>query len=142
MNKEYDIIIIGCGPAGMTAAIYAARPNNKIAIIERNAPGGKMLETSHIANFPNKTMTDGVSLSMEMFEHVSSLPIEYITGNVIDITIENNYKTVITNKGQYKTKVVIIATGTREKRIGIKGESEYYGKGVSYCATCDAALYR
>ena len=101
-----------------------------------------MLETNHIANFPGKTMIDGVSLSMEMFEHVSSLPCEYITGNVIDIIIENDRKIVVTNKGQYKAKVIIIATGIREKRIGFKGEAEYYGKGVSYCATCDAALFK
>ena len=142
MLKEFDIVIIGCGPAGMSAAIYATKPNNKVAIIERNAPGGKMLETDHISNFPNKTNIDGISLSMEMFEHVSTLPCEYISDNVIDIKVENNIKTVITNKGQYNAKVVIIATGTKEKRIGIKGETEYYNKGVSYCATCDAPLYK
>lgn len=140
--NNYDIIIIGSGPAGMTAAIYATKPNNKVAIIEKNAPGGKMLTTNHIANYPGKKMIDGVSLSMEMFEHMSTLPVRYIAENVIDINVENNKKVVITNKGQYESKVVIIATGIREKRIGIKGEEEYYSKGVSYCATCDAALFK
>jgi len=142
MNNEFDIIIIGCGPAGMSAAIYASRPNVKIAIIERNAPGGKMLNTDHIANYPGKKLIDGVSLSMEMFDHMSSLPISYISDNVIDIKIEEDKKIVITSKKQYEAKSIIIATGIREKRIGIKGESEYYGKGVSYCATCDASLFR
>ena len=142
MNNAFDIIIIGCGPAGMSAAIYATRPNLKIAIIERNAPGGKMLNTNHIANYPGKKLIDGVSLSMEMFEHMSSLPISYITDNVIDIKDEGDKKIVVASKKQYEAKVVIIATGIREKRIGIKGETEYYGKGVSYCATCDAALFK
>ena len=140
--NNYDIVIIGCGPAGMTAAIYATKPNNKVAIIEKNAPGGKMLSTNHIANYPGKKMIDGVSLSMEMFEHMSTLPVRYIAENVIDIKVENDIKTIITNKNQYQAKVVIIATGIREKRIGIKGEEEYYAKGVSYCATCDASLFK
>lgn len=142
MNNAFDIIIIGCGPAGMSAAIYANKPNLKIAVIERNAPGGKMLNTNHIANYPGKKLIDGVSLSMEMYDHMSSLPISYISDNVIDIKVENDQKIVIASKKQYKAKVIIIATGIREKRIGIKGEAEYYGKGVSYCATCDAALFR
>lgn len=140
--NNLDIIIIGCGPAGMTAAIYATKPNKQVAIIEKNAPGGKMLTTNHIENYPGKKLIDGVSLSMEMFEHMSTLPIKYIPENVIDIHVENDIKTVITNKNQYQAKVVIIATGIREKRIGIKGEEEYYSKGVSYCATCDASLFK
>jgi thioredoxin reductase (NADPH) len=139
----YDLIIIGAGPSGMSAAIYGSRGGLKVAMIEKEVPGGKVMKTSDIENWPGVASIKGPDLAFEMFNHAQKFGAEFIYGNVIDIIDEGTIKKVKTSDNTlYETLAVIIATGTKERKIGIKGEDEYYGKGVSYCAVCDGALYK
>jgi thioredoxin reductase (NADPH) len=139
----YDLIIIGAGPAGMSAAIYASRGGLKVAMIEKEVPGGKVMKTGDIENWPGVELIKGPDLAYEMFNHSQKFGAEYLYGNVIDIIDDGKIKKIKTAEGVfYEAYAVIIATGTKERKIGIKGEDEFYGKGVSYCAVCDGALYK
>lgn len=140
---DYDLIIIGCGPAGMNACLYATRAKLKTLVIERNYPGGKVVKAESIENWLGTEQINGVDLSLQMFKHAFSYGGVYEQGNVLDIIDnEEGYKEVVLKDKSYKCKAVIIAIGTSEKKIGIPGEEKFYGKGVSYCAVCDAPLYK
>lgn len=139
---DYDLIIIGAGPAGMNACLYATRSDLKTLVIEKNCPGGKMIKTSKIENWISSKEISGVDLALEMFKNAFSYGGEYIQGNVIDIINNEKYKEVILENKKYTCYSVIIATGTSERKLGIKGEEKFYGKGVSYCTICDAPLYK
>ena len=139
---DYDVIIIGCGPAGMNACLYATRSNLKTLVIEKNCPGGKMVKANSIENWIGTSKISGVDLSLQMFKHAFSYGGVYEQGNVLDIKNFDDHKEVVLKDKVYKCKTVIIATGTSEKKIGIPGEDKFYGKGVSYCAVCDGALYK
>jgi len=142
---DFDLVIIGAGPAGMTAAIYAQRANLKIIIIEKYGVGGKMLKTSEIENYPGYTYILGPELSQKMQEQLENLKVEFVYDEVIAIKdgVNSCSKTIVLASGiNYLAKGVIIATGTLERKIGVPGEAEFYGKGVSYCAVCDGALYK
>ena len=139
---DYDLIIIGCGPAGMNACLYATRSNLKTLVIERNCPGGKVVNTKSIENWIGTEKISGVDLSLNMFKHSFSYGGVYEQGNVLDIVVKDEYKEVVLKDKVYKCYAVIIATGTSEKKIGISGEDKFYGKGISYCAVCDGALYK
>ena len=139
---DYDLIIVGAGPAGMNACLYASRSNLKTLVIEKNCPGGKMVKTSKIENWISVKEISGVDLALEMFKHSFSFGGEYIQGNVINIVNHDNYKEVVLEDKSYTSYVVIIATGTSERKLGINGEDKFYGKGVSYCTICDAPLYK
>ncbi|WP_339041586.1 thioredoxin-disulfide reductase [Spiroplasma endosymbiont of Apeira syringaria] len=148
-NKEnkydYDLVVIGGGPAGMTAAIYAQRANLKTVIIEKYIVGGKMIKTSEIENYPGYDYILGPELSEKMQKQVEKLQVEFVTDEVIKITDSENHKikTVILSSGDVLiAKVVIIATGSLERKIGVPGEDEYANRGVSYCAVCDGALFK
>lgn len=141
MNSVYDLIIIGAGPAGLTSAIYASKANLKVAIIEKNAPGGKLVNINKITNFPTENEILGTDLAIKMFNHALSCGIEYIDETVIDI-IPNQIKTIKASRHTFLAKSIIIATGTKEKKANIEGEDLFFGKGVSYCAICDAPLYK
>ncbi|AHF58180.1 thioredoxin-disulfide reductase [Spiroplasma eriocheiris] len=144
-NDIYDILIIGAGPGGMTAAIYGARAMAKIAMIEKGAPGGKMTKTSEIENYPGFDSIQGPELSMKMFMQTQNLNIPYLGDRVVNITkqIDSNLFELKLFSGKILlSKVVIIATGTVERKIGVPGELELYGRGVSYCAVCDGALFK
>lgn len=141
MNNIYDLIIIGAGPAGLTAAIYAAKANLKVAIIEKNAPGGKLVNINKITNFPTENEILGTDLAIKMFNHALNCGIEYIDETVIDI-MPNQIKTIKASRHTFLAKSIIIATGTKEKKANIEGEDFFFGKGVSYCAVCDAPLYK
>lgn len=139
---EYDIIIIGGGAAGMSAAIYACRGGMKTLIIEKLSHGGQMLKTHEIDNYPG--MSDnpgGDEISARMCEHAEKFGAETVRGNVKEIK-DGETKTVITRKGEYKAKAVIFATGANPKKLGADGENRLYGAGVSYCATCDGAFFK
>lgn len=142
MNMIYDVIIIGAGPGGMSAAVYASRSNLKTLLLDKDAPGGKMLKTSEVENWPGMVHVTGPDLAFQMFEHSTSFGAVYEYGNVQDILNEGKIKKVVCEDQTYETYAVIIATGTKERKIGIPGEDEFYGKGVSYCAVCDGALYK
>ncbi|WP_338987793.1 thioredoxin-disulfide reductase [Spiroplasma endosymbiont of Dasysyrphus albostriatus] len=148
-NKEnkydYDLVVIGGGPAGMTAAIYAQRANLKTVIIEKYIVGGKMIKTSEIENYPGYDYILGPELSEKMQKQVEKLQVEFVTDEVIKITDSENHKikTVLLSSGDVLiAKGVIIATGSLERKIGVLGEEEYANRGVSYCAVCDGALFK
>ena len=141
--KKYDILIIGSGPAGMSAATYAVRGNLKVAMMDRSAPGGKMVKTAVVDNFIGFPMVTGPDLSFKMYEHTQNLGVEYLYGDVVDLKkTTDNWFYVDAKENSVLAKCVVVATGTIERKIGIPNESEYYGRGVSYCAVCDAALYK
>lgn len=141
--EEFDLLIIGGGPAGLTAAIYAQRANLKTAFIEKGAPGGKMVITSTIENYPGFKKIEGPTLSYQMYEQALELGAKHIANRAIAITHDGIYKIITTdNLKSYKAKAIIIATGTENKKLDIPGEEKFINKGVSYCAICDGPFYK
>lgn len=140
--ETYDVIIIGAGPAGLSAAIYTTRGNLKTLILESDTPGGKVVKTSDISNWPGMIHVEGATLAYNMFEQVLSLNATYKYGKVLKIENKKNYKVVVTDDSKYKAKAIIIATGTQNKKLGLEKEDIFYGNGISYCAVCDAKLYQ
>lgn len=138
----YDTLIIGSGPAGMTAALYAARSNLKVGIIEQGAPGGQMNNTSEIENYPGYDNISGPELSMKMYEPLEKFSVEHIYGIVQKVEDAGEVKRVIADDSTYEAKTVIIATGAKYKLLNVKGEDEFTSRGVSYCAVCDGAFFR
>ena len=142
MTKDYDFIIIGAGPAGMTAAVYASRAGMKTALLEAGAPGGKLLKTHKISNWPGIKEEPGSQLAMDMFEHSTSFGAVYEYGNVVEIR-DGERKQVICEDGTvFTAPAVLVATGTKERLLNLPGEQEHIGKGISYCAVCDGAFFR
>lgn len=142
-NELIDIAIIGGGPAGMTAAVYASRAEKKTVMFEKDAPGGKLIKTAEIENWPGVKHSTGPDLAVSMFEHATAFGAEYRYGDIVDIKDNGKTKTLIMADGtQVDAKAVIVATGMKEKKIGIPGEDDLYGNGISYCAVCDGALYK
>lgn len=141
MEKTYDLIIVGSGPAGMTAAIYAARNNLKVMICESSAPGGQMINTSSIQNYPGYIDVDGATLAFSMYEQVTKLDVDYIFGMCTKITKKDDFELII-NEEKYISKNVIIATGARNNKLKVPGEEALIGRGISFCAICDAHFYK
>ena len=138
----YDTIIIGAGPAGMTAALYAARSNLKVALIEGGLPGGQMNNTSDIENYPGYANISGPELAEKMFEPLENLGVEHLYGFVKNIENHGDVKKVITDDQEFETRTVIVATGSKHRLLGVPGEEELNSRGVSYCAVCDGAFFR
>ena len=138
----YDTIIIGAGPAGMTAALYAARSNLKVALIEGGLPGGQMNNTSDIENYPGFANISGPELAEKMFEPLENLGVEHLYGFVKNIENHGDVKKVITDDEEFETRTVIVATGSKHRLLGVQGEEELNSRGVSYCAVCDGAFFR
>lgn len=138
----YDVVIIGAGPAGMTAAVYASRANLKTALLERGVPGGQMANTEEVENFPGFDFVTGPDLSSKMFEHAQKFGAEYKYADIKSIEDEADIKVLKTGSDDIKTKTIIIATGAEYKKIGVPGEEELGGRGVSYCAVCDGAFFK
>ena len=141
-EKIYDVIIVGAGPAGMTAAVYASRANLNTLMIERGIPGGQMADTEAIENYPGFDHILGADLSNKMFEHAKKFGAEYAYGNITKVELDGDYKIIFAGDKQYKTKALIIATGAEYKKLGIEGEEQLTGRGVSFCAVCDGAFYK
>ncbi|MGM8366059.1 thioredoxin-disulfide reductase [Virgibacillus sp. W0181] len=144
MSEEriYDVIIAGAGPAGMTAAVYASRANLDTLMIERGVPGGQVADTEDVENFPGFEHILGADLSNKMFEHAKKFGAEYAYGNIDGVEDHGDYKIIKAGNKVYKTKALIITTGAQYKKLGIDGESELTGRGVSYCAVCDGAFFK
>ncbi len=141
-EKIYDVIIIGAGPAGMTAALYASRANLSTLMIERGIPGGQMANTEDIENYPGYDSILGPDLSQKMFDHSKTFGAEYAYGDVQRISDETEYKIVHAHNRDYKARAIILASGAQYKKIGVPGEEELGGRGVSYCAVCDGAFFK
>lgn len=141
-EKIYDVIIAGAGPAGMTAAVYTSRANLSTLMIERGMPGGQMANTEDVENYPGFESILGPDLSTKMFEHAKKFGAEYAYGDIKEIIDNGDYKTVIAGSKQYKAYSVIISAGAEYKKIGVPGEKELGGRGVSYCAVCDGAFFK
>ena len=143
MDVQYDVIIIGCGPAGLTAAIYASRANLSVLILEGETPGGKLTKTYEIENYPGIMKISGVDLAMQMMEHGQQFGAEIGYATVTKVEDNGSYKTVHTADGQsYTCRAVIVATGTRERKLEVPGAGQFTGRGISYCAVCDGAFYK
>ncbi len=141
--ERYDVIIIGAGPGGMTAAIYTQRANLKTMLLEKAAPGGKMMTTWEIENYTGFGKIGGFELSEKMFNHTQELGVEYRYGDVSNIVDKGNYKEVHTQSGEvFETGAVIIGTGTVPRSTNAPGESKLTGRGVSWCAICDGAFFK
>lgn len=142
MDKMYDLIIIGSGPAGMAAAIYAKRAQLNFVILERTFAGGQIINTYEVENYPGIKTLSGMDLSNMFREHVESLGASIDSDDVVSLNISGKVKKVITTKNTYETKTIILATGATWKKLGAEGEEKFTGRGVSYCATCDGAFYK
>jgi len=141
MKENYDVIIIGSGIAGMTAAIYLKRGGQNPLIIEENAPGGQLNKINTIENYPGFTKTDGPTLAAEIFSQVRNLDVEYLFDKVISVDLEGENKKVVTGGITLYCKYLIIATGRLSKKL-FNNDDRYIGQGISYCALCDGNLYK
>ncbi len=141
-EKIYDVIIAGAGPGGMTAAVYTSRGGQSTLMIERGVPGGQMANTEEVENYPGYEHILGPELSTKMFDHAKKFGAEYAYGDIKEIIDGKEYKTVIAGSKQYKARAVIISTGAEYKKLGVPGEKELGGRGVSYCAVCDGAFFK
>ncbi|WP_316572345.1 thioredoxin-disulfide reductase [Neobacillus sp. YIM B06451] len=141
-EKIYDVIIAGAGPAGMTAAVYTSRANLSTLMIERGIPGGQMANTEEVENYPGFDHILGPELSTKMFEHAKKFGAEYAYGDIKEVIDHGDYKTVVAGAKEYKAYSVIISAGAEYKKIGVPGEKELGGRGVSYCAVCDGAFFK
>lgn len=143
MSKQYELVIIGSGPAGLTAAIYASRARIECVVIEQNVlSGGQILNTYEVDNYPGLPGISGLDLGNKMREHADRFGIEFLEDYVKSVEEEGEFKKVNTGSGEIITKAVVIATGASHRLLGIPGEEELSGMGVSYCATCDGAFFK
>lgn len=145
MKKFYEIIIIGAGPAGLSAAIYAARTTRSVLIIEKAMVGGQQSMTEHLENYPGtgKEPVSGIALAELMQIQAETQGAEFLFDEVKGVEIEGNLKIVKTAySGNIETNAIILATGRSPRKLNVQGEEEFIGKGVSFCATCDGAFYR
>lgn len=142
MTKKYDVVVIGAGPAGLTAALYAVRANLKTVILDRGIYGGQMNNTAGIDNYPGFVDIQGPELGEKMYQTAIKAGAEFAYGDVKQIKLDGQKKMVITDNDEYETLALVIATGAEHKHLNIPGEEEYGGKGVSYCAVCDAAFFK
>ena len=141
-EKIYDVAIIGAGPAGMTAAVYTSRADLSTVMIERGVPGGQMANTEEVENYPGYESILGPDLSHKMFTHAKSFGAEYAYGDIKEVIDGKEYKVIKTASKEIKARSIIIATGAEYKKLGVPGEAELTGRGVSYCAVCDGAFFR
>jgi thioredoxin reductase (NADPH) len=143
MNKEYEVVIIGGGPAGLTAGLYTSRAGLNSLLVERGLVGGLITETELVENYPG--FPEGISgseLGELMHQQVTRYGLETLLAEATGIELQGEQKEVKTTKGNFVAKAVIIAGGSERRKLGIPGEEKFTGKGVSYCATCDAAFFR
>ena len=141
--KSYDAVVIGGGPAGMTAALYLLRAGVKTAMIEKLAPGGQVLMTSEIENYPGFPKgLQGWELADKFANHLEDYDLHRINDEVRDIKVGSPWHTIVVGEEEVRAKTVVLATGSRYRKLGIPGEERLIGRGVSYCALCDGNFFR
>lgn len=139
----YDVIVLGGGPAGCTAALYCARAGRKTAVIEQMMPGGQMCQTAKIDNYPGfPDGIDGISLGTAMQQQAERFGAEMLFSSVTAVKLTASPKQILTGSGTFSARAVILATGAEHRHLGVTGETEFLGRGVGYCAACDGMLYR
>ena len=138
----YDLIVIGMGIGGITAGIYAKRANLNVLLIDKGTPGGMLNNIEVVSNYPGLLNIKGIDFSEQLFSQVKDLEIPYLFEEVTSLVVDKDLKKIITKKGEYTTKNVIIATGTKPKFLGLDNERDLLGRGISTCATCDGAFYK
>lgn len=142
--KKYDVAVIGAGPGGMTAALYGARANLKVAMIDRGVYGGQMNNTAEVENYPGFPSIMGPELGEKMYQSTTKQGVDFVYGDVqgIEVSGQDRIVKMENEDDNILAKAVIIATGSDNRKLGIPGEEEYSGKGVSYCAVCDGAFFK
>ncbi|MGE4484504.1 MAG: NAD(P)/FAD-dependent oxidoreductase [Oscillospiraceae bacterium] len=138
----YDVIIIGGGPAGLTAAIYSSRAGLSALVLEKLSPGGQASLTYEIDNYPGFKQISGIELAGEFESHAKASGAEIAMEEVTALDLDGEIKTAATHSDRYEAKTVILAMGSERRKLGIPGENEFFGRGVSYCATCDGNFFR
>ncbi len=138
----FDVLIVGAGPAGITAGIYAKRANKKVAIIEKLVPGGQVSLIGEIENYPGFSNINGYDLSMNFFKQATDLQIEFIFDEAVSFDLKSDVKKIVCKNGEYEAKAVILALGSASKELNVTGEKKFFGKGVSYCAMCDGNFFK
>ena len=141
----YDVVIVGSGPSGMTAAIYAARANMKVLLLDKLAPGGQIINTNEIQNYTGVGTINGAELAMNMFTHTQELNVEFDYATVTRIEDAGDVKKIYIEEDPdrvIETKTVIIATGTEHRKLNVENEEKFIGNGIGFCAICDGEFYR
>lgn len=142
MVKQYDIVIVGAGTAGLSAAIYAVRAGKSVIVLEATTHGGQIVNTPEVENYPGIKKISGFEFANNLYEQAKSLGAEVVYEKVIGIEVNGEEKIVHTTKEDYQAKAVILATGAKNRPLGLEHEKEWIGAGISYCATCDGMFYR
>ena len=142
MKTSFDCIVIGAGIAGVTAAIYLKRAGKNVLLIEKNSIGGQLISITKIENYPGISSIDGASFSMNLYNQIKELEIEFKYAEVTNIKDNGEYKEVITSKDIYTTKNIILSVGRTPRKLLLNNEEKYIGNGISYCAVCDGNLYK
>lgn len=140
--KEYDVVIVGAGPGGLTAGMYSARAELKTLCLEKLMPGGQIANTELVEDYPGFESISGFELAQKMQNHALKFGLNIATDNINKIKLEGRYRIVEGDSETYKAKAVIVATGGQPRLLGVPGEKEFSGKGVSYCAICDGAFFK
>lgn len=138
----YDIVIIGAGPAGLTAGIYGVRASKKVLVLEKSVYGGQIINAQNIENFPTAAHISGTDFATKLYNQATELGVEVKFEKVVEIKNYEEYKEVVTSNEVIKTKAIIIATGCKNRTLELENEKKLAGKGISYCATCDGNFYR
>jgi thioredoxin reductase (NADPH) len=140
--QEWDIVIVGAGPGGLCAGLYGARANRRTVCVENYLPGGEIQNTEFVEDYPGFEMISGPELAQKFERHARKFGLEILSDNVVEIYSDGRYKIVKGDGDEYKAKAVIVATGGHPRKLGVPGELEFAGKGVSYCAICDGAFFK
>lgn len=138
----YDVLIIGAGPSGLTAGIYAKRAGLNVLVFEGNIPGGQIVNTAEIENYTGFQKLSGFELATHMIEHATSMGVEIVYERVLEVEVSSKYKKVVTEEQTYETKAVIVASGTTPRKLGVENEDMLSSNGISWCAICDGPIYK
>ena len=141
MNNFYDVIIVGGGPAGLTAALYLARAKYRVLVLEKDQFGGQISITHEVVNYPGIAKVSGKHLTETMQQQAASFGAEFMLAEATGFALSEDIKTVHTNRGDYRCFGILLATGAHPRMVGFQGEEEHKGRGVAYCATCDGEFF-